>query len=202
MTAFRCGWRFNLQSFNCMKRMKTYIREQQFFSKLSFLHSLLDLNHSEAVLFFCLWQTPWLSWFLMWTHLSTSVCSSTVSCWMDSQWMLTHMAASSTQSSPLTLWSQNTPQQKYEVSDASSLHGTGINIYYYTVSSIRKLIDLCLEELIFYFKDVELKCKQVHFKTDVSVFVNYIFKFFLSANLLKSVYLVPTMWQLNLYTVC
>lgn len=65
-------------------------------------------------------QTRWLSWSPMRTRPSTSGCSSTVSCWTGCPWTPTRMAASSTQSSPPTPWSQSTPRQKYVVSDATS----------------------------------------------------------------------------------
>lgn len=87
-------------------------------------------------------QTPWLSWFLTQTRLSTSVCSSTVSCWMVCPWTHTRTAASSIQSSPLTLWSQSTPLQKYVVSeqligmcrhDCLQLINYKMNSGYYTV---------------------------------------------------------------------
>lgn len=67
-------------------------------------------------------QKRWLGWSPTQNRLSTIVCSSTASFWTDCPWTLTHTAASCIQSSPLTLWSQSTPPQKYAVSEAGSLH--------------------------------------------------------------------------------
>lgn len=74
-------------------------------------------------------QTRWLSWFLTQTRPSTNACSSTVSFWTACPWTLIHTAASSTRSSPLTLWSQSTPPQKYVVSEASSLLCAGVSVH-------------------------------------------------------------------------
>lgn len=96
-------------------------------------------------------QTQWLSWSLTQTRLSTIVCSSTVSYWMVCPWTRTHMAASFIQSSRLTLWSQSTPQQKYVVSEASSLHCGGTNARILASLGITKQLVLLREWLLGWF---------------------------------------------------